>query len=71
MKQQSKNHLSKQKTSSNLDKDNPDLDNELFAAMQGWVSDEHQSDGNQLGFVENYDEEYECVLQGGSTPDYI
>jgi len=23
-----------------------------------------------LGFVDNYDEEYECVLEGGGTPDY-
>lgn len=42
--------------------------------MQGWVSDEQnnnqENDGDGLGFIDNYDEEYECVLEGGGTPDY-
>ncbi len=70
MKKQSKNQLlnSSKSTSNN---NNPDLDNELFEAMQGWVSDEQNSNhGGGLGFVQNYEEEYECVLEGGDTPDY-
>jgi hypothetical protein len=45
MKQQSKNHLGRQAASSK-NNNNPDLDNELFAAMQEWVSDEHPGDDN-------------------------
>ena len=68
MKKLSKNQqLSSKQSSTN----NPDLDNELFEAMQGWVSDEQNNQEiNGLGFVDNYDEEYECVLEGGGTPDY-
>ena len=69
MKKLSKNQQLQSKQSSTGY--NPDLDNELFEAMQGWVSDEqNNNEGGGLGFIDNYEEGYECVLEGGGTPDY-